>query len=96
LESQSHDPAEFRICLEQLAWPQRDLARVLGLDDRLNALTSRGKESAAGRAAVAQIKIAPHCQRRPVCPLHNVAIAVVRTATNARTSASKNAKVVRG
>jgi ribosome-binding protein aMBF1 (putative translation factor) len=28
-------PTEFRACLEQLAWSQRDLARVVSLDDRL-------------------------------------------------------------
>jgi hypothetical protein len=27
--------SEFRICLELLAWSQRGLARMLGLDDRL-------------------------------------------------------------
>ena len=27
-------PPEFRICLELLAWSQRGLARLLGLDDR--------------------------------------------------------------
>ena len=27
-------PREFRICLELLAWSQRGLARLLGLDDR--------------------------------------------------------------
>jgi hypothetical protein len=27
--------SEFRICLEHLAWSQRGLARLLGLDNRL-------------------------------------------------------------
>ena len=27
-------PPEFRLCLEFLAWSQRSLARMLGLDDR--------------------------------------------------------------
>jgi hypothetical protein len=28
-------PAEFRICLQHLAWSQRGLAELLGRDDRL-------------------------------------------------------------
>jgi DNA-binding transcriptional regulator YiaG len=43
--------AEFRACLEQLAWSQRDLARVLGLDDRLMRRWASGQNEIPGNIA---------------------------------------------
>jgi DNA-binding transcriptional regulator YiaG len=44
-------PAEFRGCLSPLAWSQRDLARVLGLDDRLMRRWASGQNEIPGNIA---------------------------------------------
>jgi hypothetical protein len=44
-------PAEFRICLELLAWSQRGLAKVLGLDDRMVRRWAAGQNEIPGNIA---------------------------------------------
>jgi DNA-binding transcriptional regulator YiaG len=44
-------PPEFRLCLEVLAWSQRGLARLLGLDDRTVRRWSSGRNEIPGDIA---------------------------------------------
>jgi transcriptional regulator with XRE-family HTH domain len=44
-------PPEFRLCLDLLSWSQRDLARMLGLDDRSVRRWSSGQNEIPGDIA---------------------------------------------
>ena len=44
-------PPEFRLCLDLLAWSQRGLARLLGLDDRSVRRWASGQNAIPGNIA---------------------------------------------
>jgi hypothetical protein len=59
-------PAEFRICLQHLAWSQRGLAELLGRDDRLvRRWASGGSEIPAEVAEWLAVLAACHAKHPP-------------------------------
>jgi transcriptional regulator with XRE-family HTH domain len=51
MQQMAMTPPEFRLCLDLLSWSQRDLARMLGLDDRSVRRWSSGQNEIPGDIA---------------------------------------------